>query len=94
MEKSWPGDQSTNAVETKTPDEDSFVAEMAEDPIRVAERGERVGSCDDGQFHGESTGNFRLAKSSGLKTSGTSFGYAYCGLELLFKVSSNPYENP
>ena len=43
MKEAWPSDQGTDAIQTEAPNEDGFVAEMSKDPIRVAERGERIG---------------------------------------------------
>ena len=42
MEQTWPGDQGADTVQREAPDKDGFVAEVAQDPIRVAERGQRV----------------------------------------------------
>ena len=44
MQETWPSDQSPDAVETKSPDEDGLVTKVAEDIVCVAERGERISS--------------------------------------------------
>ena len=44
MQDAGPGDQGADAVEAETPDEDGLEAVVAEDPVGVAEGGERVGA--------------------------------------------------
>lgn len=44
MQNAWPSNQGANAIEAKTPDEDDLEAVVAEQPVGVAEGGERVGA--------------------------------------------------
>jgi len=44
MENARPGHKGAYAVETKPPHEDRLEAIMAEDPVGMTQRGERVGS--------------------------------------------------
>lgn len=46
MKNARPSDKSTDAIETKTPDEDGLVAVVAENPVGMAKRCERIRSGD------------------------------------------------
>jgi hypothetical protein len=44
VQNTRPGDQRSDSVQAKAPDESGFVAVVAQDPVGVAEGGERVGA--------------------------------------------------
>ena len=44
MQDARPGDQGTDTVKAETPDEDRLEAVVAQDPVGMAERSQRVGA--------------------------------------------------